>query len=365
MLPDKINELRQYLGPRESRRDPRYLKELASRVSITLRSVKDPIVECFVEDLLSFEQNGKLIRTKQCINAGESRYVLSLFDSSYFPSLSLDCFTYTTLEVHDDLPRCFKSNACPVIMGHHSLGFGARTVVALFPENHIDRRQDTNDRVFYFIDKFVERHQRITQKMLKYIVDSDDLDTVRRATHSDMQRAACHWVWLHEYHHRQGNLPLPQYLCVKSLKPLAGLEELRVDIEGMLVCRAGCHLSPELAELTFQFILSERLLRYPVEGRLRPNYDAVASQMLFNYLCSCGAITVEGGLIHLKRSLPSALRELLDAINAIERGMDQANPFSVQQPLLNFVHRYVERDPASLDYRHIDFFVRVKQRLAI
>src|SRR5262249_13783486 len=140
-------------------------------------------------------------------------------------------------------------------------GFESRVVVALFPENHIDGVQALDDLIFYFINKFVERHKRITRKMLDAVVAPEAFPLLRGASDEDIERASCWWVRLHEYHHRQGDMPIhiPEFLRAKSLKPLAGLEELRVDVSGMLACLHNDKLPAKDASLAFQFILAERL----------------------------------------------------------------------------------------------------------
>jgi hypothetical protein len=361
----ETNALRANLAARERFSDPAYLRALSARIATAPTLARTDIGQCVIEDLQDFEHSGRMARTKAHINEGRSPHVFSLFNASYFPTLSLDLLAYRRLDIHDELSGKFPSNTCPIVLEGHSAGFDARVVVALFPENHIDNRQEHDDRIFYFIDKFVERHVRITQKMIRHVMRPDSLPLLREATTLDIERAASHWVWLHEYHHRQGHLPLPQWLPLKSLKPLAGLEELRVDLSGLLVCLRDADLPPRLAHMTYEFILAERLLRYPVEGSKKPNYDAVASQVLFQYLLRHGGLALENGRIALLPELPEALASFLAEVTAIEATIAHRTPAEVQQALLAFVNGYVEVDPATRDYRHDPFFWQIKQALGV
>jgi hypothetical protein len=361
----ETNDIRATLAPRERFSDPAYLRGLSTHIARAPHLARSDIGQCVIEDLQEFEHAGRMTRTKEHINEGRSTHVFSLFNASYFPTLSLDLLSYRKLDIHDELSARFPSNTCPIVLEGNTRGFDARVVVALFPENHIDNRQEHDDRIFYFIDKFVERHQRITQKMIRHVMRPDCLPLLREASTLDIERAASHWVWLHEYHHRQGHLPLPQWLPLKSLKPLAGLEELRVDLSGLLVCLRDPDLPPHLAQMTYEFILAERLLRYPVEGSQKPNYDAVASQVLFQYLLRHGGLALENGLIALLPELPEALAAFLAEVTAIEATIAHSPPAQVQQGLLGFVNTYVEVDPATRDYRHDPYFWQVKQALGV
>jgi hypothetical protein len=179
-----------------------------------------------------------------------------------------------------------------------------------------------------------------------------------------MEKASTYWVWLHEYHHRQGHMPISKYLKIKSLKPLAGLEECRVDVSAMLVCLNDKSLPAHDAALAYEFILSERLLRYSVQG-VKPNYDAISSQLLFNYLLENRGLSLRKGIIHLESNLPLVLAAFLEEINKIESFIHQEEAKTVQQRLLVFTKKYTLFDKKTMDYKHIPYFQKVKRHLQI
>lgn len=361
----EVNELRETLGPRAAFTDPEFLGDLATRLKATKALSRQPIAQCFIDDAEHYGARRHLEATKSHINEARDTHLFSLFDASYFPRLSLDYLVYDPLPVDENLARSFPSRTTPVTLRHISRGFESRTVVALFPENHVDGLQHGDDRIFYFIDKFVERFRRITCKLLGTVTTRDAFPRVQAATDAQVERAATYWVWLHEYHHRQGDMPLPTYLPTKSLKPLAGLEELRVDVSGMLACLSHPGLPADEAALAQEFILAERLLRYAVEGIPKPNYDAVASQVLFNFLIEHGGIRLQSGVIHLQPRLVDVLAEFLGHIHAIEGHIATEPADRVQQRLLEFVDSYAVYDPALGDYRHVPYFADVKARLGV
>ena len=364
-LLQEVNTLKGLLKPRSFYAKSKFYSELADTLKKTTHLSKERIVQHFIADIEEFPLTKRLVHTKAHINTRQDNHIFSLFDASYFPSLSLDFLSYTPLDIEEELAARYPSGAMPVMIDAMSEGFKSRVVVALFPENYIDRIQNSDDLIFYFIDKFIERHNRITRKLLNHIVSDLDFVLLKTASDNDIKKASARWVHLHEYFHRQGPMPIPDYLFVKSLKPLAGLEELRVDISGALACLSDKHLSAQNAMLTYQFILTERLLRYAVEGIPNPNYDAIASQMLFNYLIEQGGIYIKNGQIHLGTQLPETLAGFLAKINSIESRVLKESPETVQKMLLAFVNQYTLYDEKAGAYRHIQFFEEVKQRLDV
>jgi hypothetical protein len=133
----------------------------------------------------------------------------------------------------------------------------------------------------------------------------------------------------------------------------------------MLACLHDPGLPAREAELTFEYILAERLLRYAVEGIPRPNYDAIASQLFFNYLRQAGAVVLRGDRIEFNDGLPEALARFLADVEAIEAHIETEPAQRVKARLLEFTNRYTDFDEERRDYAHISFFAEVKQRLGV
>lgn len=361
----EVELLRQGLGARDGYRKPEFLSGLADRLAASPALSRRPLVQGLIEDLRGFPDDPRLARTKALVNSRTENTIFGLFDASYFPSLSLEYLTYRTLPTDDRLAQRYPSPTMPVVIEHMSSGFRSRTVVALFPENQLDARQEPDDLIFYFIDKFVERHIRLTRLLIDEVMAPDAFPLVRAADEPMLEAASAWWVRLHEYHHRQGDMPIPAYLSAKKSKPLAGLEELRTDVSSMLVCLEDGELPAGMSALAFQFILAERLLRYAVEGIPRPNYDAVASQVLFTYLAEAGGIALRDGRIHLGAQLPAVLKAFLGEIQAIEALIHEEPVEYVKSRLLEFCNTYTDFDEQLGDYRHIQFFADTKSRLGI
>lgn len=321
----------------------------------------------FIKDLDDslFNQHISLHHTKKYINQQRDYFILSAFNAPYFPNIKIESCLYRPLGISPVLKEKYKTNVLPVNIIACSKGFLSKTVVALFPENHIDNIQLSHDKIFYFIDKFVERFFRITHKMLNTIVADNSFSQITHASYKDIEQAALSWVWLHEYYHRQGPLPIPEYLDVKSLKPLAGLEEMRVDVCSIITCIEDQDIPRDLANFMSQFILAERLLRYPIEGIPKPNYDAIASQLLFNFLQENDGLVVQNMKIKLTKKYPLALKKLLNHIHGIESGIVHQSKEEVQLSLLNFTKAYTNFNTDEQDFHHIHYFKEIKELLQL
>jgi hypothetical protein len=362
----ETDQLRVEYSKQRQRCDSDFLPALAVSLRETACLSKQPCVESFLKDIERGETGGVVLtNTKRHINAAKDNFFFSVFDSPYFPELGVEACFYDALEVNGVLREKYETNVMAVNIKMASQGFHSRPVVALFPENHVDKVQLSDDRIFYFINKFTDRFFKITRLMIGAITADGVFDRLSAANHAEIEQAATFWVWLHEFHHRQGFLPLPKYLKLKSLKPLAGLEELRVDVSAMLTCLDDSDFPREQAEFVFKFILAERLLRYSVEGIPKPNYDAIASQLLFNYLLENEALHISGIRIHLTDKLTPVLRQFLATIREIEGGIQTKSEQHVKQELLDFTKRYTDFDAKDRDYHHIDYFKQVKELLNV
>ena len=356
-----INQLRlKFKGA--NLRDGRTLHQIVELLSNDAVLKNVPAVQSFIKDTVSFtEQTSRLTHIKHHINHKADSLVFSAFDTPYFPDLSLDAFYYKALPISKSLRQKLKSPVLPANILEGTEGFLSRSVVALFPENHIDHIQLSEDTIFYFIDKFVARFFKITKPLLQ-IVNPAQMIAIRNASPEEIEQACIYWVCLHEYFHRQGHMPIPKFLDIKSCRPLAGLEELRVDLRSIFYCLDDAEFM-ENPQFVAEFILTERLLRYAVEGIPKPNYDAIASQVLFNYLTHHDAINIDvNHVITLKPNVYKVLRVFYHKIDKIESKINDTNEQEVRAQLLKFVHSNLQSESENEDYQHNLYFTWVKAK---
>ena len=327
--------------------------------SSTLKDLK--MMQAFNDDIYCYiEHEGKsrFNQIKNLINKGEDNFVFSVFSSPYFKSLRLDGFYYRAVDISDRIKEKFHSPALPVNLIETSIGFSSSNVVALFPENHLDNIQLPEDSIFYFMNKFVERFFRTTQPLLKK-VKSPHVMSLQNASKEKIEFLASCWVHLHEHFHRQGSMPIPEFLDIKSIKPLAGLEELRVDLLSIIACLEDTEL-PE-SQLVAEFILMERLFRYSIESPEKISYDAISSQLLFQYLLENGGISVDAhDIVSIHSDILIHLKKLSSAIATIEKQIDKKDRFTVQSQLLAFVHQYVQYDAENKSFKYHAYFQQLR-----
>lgn len=158
-------------------------------------------------------------------------------------------------------------------------------------------------------------------------------------------------------------MPVPKYLRYKSTRALAGLEELRADMSTIEFCRSDrCPIPPAKAERLASFILAERLLRYAVEGLVRPNYDAVASPVLFSYCLSEGAVKLHDKLMmSWSDDIFDVVIAFKHRIHEIEQGINYLMPEQVAANLVEFMECC---KPAGSLFEHSAYFGQVKAWLA-
>ncbi|MEW2268897.1 MULTISPECIES: hypothetical protein [Streptomyces] len=154
---DEVNEIRGRIAKGTDATTPAFLADLRKQLESSEHLRHQPVVRAFIEDLRADDRADgpapRLLRTKKHINTERDHHLFSLFNASYFPRLSLDYLTYETLPTDPHLARRYGSNTMPVNITACSDGFDSRVVVALFP-----------------IDKFVERHNRITRTMIDEVM---------------------------------------------------------------------------------------------------------------------------------------------------------------------------------------------------
>jgi hypothetical protein len=335
--------------------------------SVSQADVPEDFRKAILEDLRSHaagDMQPGHSEVKRLVNAMASGHIYGLFHAPYFPSLGLDGLKYEPLPLPEYPSLCFPSPVVPVNIVQATPGFYDRVVVALFPENHIDGIQTSKDKIFYFINKFTERHIARTRPIIQAFTEPGLFDAVEALCDKGIAEASVHWVWLHEHFHREGPAPLPEYLDIKSYRPLAGLEECRVDMEAICRIHDTPNIPRDKVDEICLFILAERLLRYSVEGIPKPNYDAIGSQVLVNFLKRAGHLWIRNGRLGLSSEYILGLEDFVSKIRSIESRLETQHRSNVKKTLLEFVNSHMNMPYESSSYRHDEFFLHIQRELA-
>ncbi len=313
-----------------------------------------------------------LRETRGYFNQPASDTLISILSAPYARPMGLEYLKFGVLPV-DPALRKYETNVMPVVIREATDGLLPVHTVAIFPENHVGATQQPGDKIYYLINKFAHRHHQLTQRIIEHLTTPDSFAALRGASYAEIEQATVYWVWLHEYNHqRVGDLPIPAYLKLKSSRLLAGLEELRVDIGSALMLLDDASSFQGRSRFLFEFILSERLLRYGVdglafddEGQAVPSYDALSSYMFFNLLRRHGAIEVVGGAIDVQDNFVPALRAILAHIQAIEARIHRLPLEQVRSDMLDFVLAALETSGPTLHYQHAHYDTMREALLAL
>jgi hypothetical protein len=203
--------------------------------------------------------------------------------------------------------------------------------VVLFPENVPARTPVVRQRfAWFFMNKHVPVLRWSLDQVDRWCGDSLFGAGEEMATpaldRSGVYDTRCIWAYLHEYHHHNGPRPLATNLATKTQWYTGLLEELKVDCQSLQVCLADEQL-PYRAE-TFEFVLLDRLFRYPQAADALVNSDAGAGVMLGTWLLRQGVVRGDGERAQLasRAEVVRAVDRLVDEIVALEKLDDSAYP---------------------------------------
>jgi len=268
----------------------------------------------------------------------EPYVIASLFDVPGAPHpIHFEYAWFDHLRVSDEVAANFKSIASPVWLRRTSAGLCSERVVALFPENwknKAGKKVELDDEVLYFINRFVERFFRYSLPILEKFTAPETFSTLKRAAVGDgaaerIRDLSVLWMRIHEHCHHLGRLPIPEFLHLKSTRFAGAVEEMRADVLGILEVSRFSGFSAEERSLISEFMLSERLLRYPVECLLRGeaiNYDAIGSQILLQFMLKAGGIAIVDGKFSLGPNWVESVESYAREVGGLEAEVAKMQP---------------------------------------
>lgn len=250
--------------------------------------------------------------------------LIGLFSAAYNKSLSAEAVYFKTEIPHKYLTEKYPSQARPIRLLATSTGFYGPRYVAIFPENIVwPKVSEESCPAFYFINKFIDRFLSVTKPAISNnIIHNDNFPYILEADYDEILNAAVSWVHLHEYFHSEGIIPYSKSRMIKSTRSTAALEELRVDILTIIESLEHLPTTPfgdKKSLLLAEFVLAERLIRYPLEAHPNSDYDARSSHVFMSRLLSYKAIGFVGRTLKIDWScmLP-ALKSIAYEINDLE-----------------------------------------------
>ncbi len=236
------------------------------------------------------------------------------------------------LAVRNDPPECDQAaqsfphprNKCQAVqLLQASRGFEEGNCLVFFPENiRTQAITCTQKYALFFFSKFHSIFHGQTMPLARKAFGARGLLTSDTRWHSeqltaeDTYRARSLWGYLHDYFHHQGPRPLDTHLPLKCRWSSGLLEEIKVDAQVVLACLDA---RVAFAPILMEFVLLERLLRYPSEPDALRTFDAASGVLLWAYLAREGALRPRGDHFTIDaRALRKALGLLVTRIETLE-----------------------------------------------
>lgn len=313
---------------------------------LTSHTGSSPVIDSLLDDLSYDLKNDRVF---ELISNNRSEILFGNFSCSYHPYLGLECSSIVDIRPSILLEDEFEHIRC-VRQGDCTEGIKNSQVVAIFPENFKGHSVRENDPVYYFVNKFAERHIKFTRPYLATSRMNDFLNDVLCTDTHKIYELVANWVHVHEMSHRKGPMPLPRYLKEKSGRYSAALEELRADLGVIQYC---LRLGSDEAVLTAKYVLAERLIAYPL-FRERKNFDAISSVWFWKVLLE-SEFFISPSLEALALGINIHLRK----IQIIE---EMALSYQTNSERRNFMNRAVEDSIGGLHEqfeKYHDFWERV------
>jgi hypothetical protein len=206
-----------------------------------------------------------------------------------------------------------------------SRGLRDGNCVVFFPENIPAAKPCQAQQFAWF---FFNRHVRIYERTLAITARLFGAgspfagETELRSAGVDQEsvyQARCVWGYMHDYFHHTGPRPLDQHLALKTRWRTGLLEELKVDMKSAIACHDE-HVP--YGDIVFEYIILERLLRYPAEPRPLRNFDAGTGFALGTWLAGHGLFSSDADgrrRLGSKADIVASVRDLVGLIEDIER----------------------------------------------
>jgi hypothetical protein len=150
----------------------------------------------------------------------------------------------------------------------------------------------------FFTSKNALRGKVILQPLMEAILAPNIFTELRGATLDDLRLVVPCKTVTHEWSHRQGVIPLTEYRELFNNPIGAGLEEARVELNGARILYSHAEQGGPYAryyDMAAQFIIADRLLRYPYAAHPSTNADAVSGQYFLGQFIDKGLLTCNAG----------------------------------------------------------------------
>lgn len=242
-----------------------------------------------------------------------------------------------------------------------SKGLVSGNCIVFFPENVATARKvESQSFSFFFLNKFQRIFLAKTLPRARQMF-ADQSWASEKLTPQQCYSARAIWCYVHDYFHQCGPRPFDSNLQVKMNFFVGLLEETKVDCQAAVT--AYNHKVPFGREIV-EFILLERLLRYPNQPDSTRNFDAGCGLFLFEWLLQegYGLHETTGGVQIDIDGCVAGMAVLAEKIEALEYTTDNAE---YRRLAKNFVRTLLPEGTDGARFAIPERYSRVTQALHV
>jgi hypothetical protein len=174
----------------------------------------------------------------------------------------------------------------PVELVDATRGYAEGECATLFPETFATRDRPVNNFGAIFCDREAARLRRIATAAADLLGLNLPPDAAAMlASPSISKQAYILWDLIHDRAHSHGDLPFDPFM-IRQRAPywMYSLEELRCDLTAYTQALELEREGVGFGRYVQYVILFDRLIRFPITGSRKRNYDGLGGQLLFAYL---------------------------------------------------------------------------------
>lgn len=331
-------------GPADYARINELSAELKARAG-AIDGLARPLLEATLHDLENWARNGldqrpffdKTLASFKTPLPGEALFLLAPMRATNGPApegFRLELVTGYRSESPYlvDAAKYTQNYVAPfqcIKLGAASTGFAEGNCIVLFPESvAASSKIDKQAFALFFFSKFfrIYNDQTVAEADRLFGRDSQLLFgqlSSRQMSESDMYDARCLWGYYHDYAHHTGLRPLDKNLYIKLNWFTGLLEESKCDL---ITLRLVQQHRPDFWQEIAEFILLERMFRYPKGSEQHMTFDAGTGILLFEIFMNAKALIddEQGRLRFDADRLEEAVASVIADIEGLEKLDDEA-----------------------------------------
>lgn len=239
--------------------------------------------------------------------------------------------------IEEELPH--PENGCQSLkLLAGTKGFTEEKCIVFFPENVKTKENITSQTfaIFYF-NKFYHIYHEDTLKRARAIFEHAPFKSAQLSPDRTYE-ARVLWGYLHDYFHHCGKKPFHLHIQAKMNFFAGILEEVKVDCQAILTLWERQY---DGWEEIIEFVLYERLLRYPSQHNATRNFDSGTGYFLFSWIIENGRSIQRGEKKPVSLDLSRCMDDLKKLVAEIEQLEELEDDSAYKEAAERYVRQYL------------------------